>query len=40
MDHWINESFGWIAESVKSQYINILTLRPLMGSSYIKLPAE
>ena len=40
MDNWINESFGWIAVSVKSQYINISTLRPLMGSSYLKLPAE
>ena len=42
-DNWINERSGWIVESVhwvESQYINISTFRPLIGSSYIKLPAE
>ena len=29
-----------IVESIQSQYINILTYRPLSGSSYVKLPAE
>ena len=40
IDSWINEGFGWIVESVESQYINILTYRPLSGSSYINLPIE
>ena len=40
VDNWINESFGWIVESIKSQYINILNFRPLVRSAYIKLPAE
>ena len=40
IDAWINEGFGWIVESIKSQYINISTYRPLLGSSYINLPTE
>ena len=40
IDNWINEGSGWIVESIKSQYINISTYRPLSGSSYVKLPAE
>ena len=39
-DNWINESSGWIVESIISQYIKISTYRPLSGSSYIKLPVE
>ena len=39
-DGWIDESFGWIIESIKSQYIGISTYETLIGSSYIKLPAE
>ena len=42
-DNWINERSGWIVESVHwvgSQYINISTFTTLIGSSYIKLPAE
>ena len=31
---------GWIIESIKSQYIGISTYETLIGSSYIKLPAE
>ena len=31
---------GWIVESIESQYINISTYRPLLGSSYISLPVE
>ena len=38
--NWINERFGQIVESVKSQYINISTFRPLIRSSYIKLIVE
>ena len=40
IDNWINEGSGWIVELIKSQCINILTYRPLSGSSYIKLLAE
>ena len=35
-----NESSGWIVESIKSQYINISTCRPLSGLSYMNLPVE
>ena len=40
IDAWINKGSGWIIESIESQYINILTYRPLVGSSYIDLPIE
>ena len=40
IDTWINEGSGWIVESIESQYINISTYRPLLGSSYIDLPIE
>ena len=40
IDIWINEGFGWNVESVESQYINILTYRPLSGSSYKNLPVK
>ena len=40
VDAWINRGSGWIIESIESQYINISTYRPLMGSSYIDLPIE
>ena len=38
--NWINESFGQILDSIKSQYMNISTYRSLIGISYVKLPAE
>ena len=40
IDAWINEGSGWIVESIESQYINISTYKPLLGSSYIDLPIE
>ena len=40
IDNWINQSSGWIIESIKSQYINISTHIPLIGRFYIKLPVE
>ena len=40
IDAWINRGSGWITESIESQYINISTYRPLVGSSYIDLPIE
>ena len=37
IDNWISKGFCWIFERIKSQYINILTYRPLQGfSSWIK----
>ena len=40
VDAWIKRGSGWIIESIKSQYINISTYRPLVGTSYIDLPIE
>ena len=40
IDNWINEGSGWIVELIESEYINILTYRPLSGSSYVKFPDE
>ena len=40
IDTWISEGSGWIIESIVSQYINITTYNPLVGSSYIDLPIE
>ena len=40
IDVWVNKGSDWIAELIKSQYINISTHRPLSGSSYINLPVE
>ena len=39
IDAWINEGSGWIAESIESQYINILN-NTLLESSYMNLPIE
>ena len=39
-DAWINKRSRWVIESIESQYINISTHRPLLGSSYIDLPIE
>ena len=40
IDAWINRGSVWIIELIESQYINISTCRPLVGSSYIDLPIE
>ena len=40
IEKWINKGSDWIIESINSQYINISTLRPLAGSSYINLPVK
>ena len=40
IDAWINRQSGWIMELIESQYINIYSYRPLVGSSYIDLPIE
>ena len=40
IDAWINKGSGWLVELIDSQYINITTYKPLVGSSYIELPIE
>ena len=40
IDNWINESSFWVIESKGSQCINVSIYRPLVGSSYLKLPPE
>ena len=40
IDVLTNKGSGWNVESIKSQYSNISTYRPLSGSSYISLPVE
>ena len=40
IDNRINESSGWIVESIMSQNINISLYRPLIVSSCITLPVE
>ena len=40
IDAWVNKGSGCIVESIESQYINILTYKPVVRSSYIDLPIE
>ena len=40
IDFWINNGSGRTVESIKSQYINISTYRPLAGSFNMDLPVE
>ena len=40
IDNWVNEGSSLIVETIKSQYINMSTYRPLSRSSYMKLPVE
>ena len=40
IDNWINECSGQIIDSIESQDNNVSTFKPLIGSSYIKLPAK
>ena len=40
IDIWINKRSDWNVESIESQYINISTYRPSIGSSYMDLPIE
>ena len=40
IDAWINKGSSWIIGSTESQYINIWTHKPLLGSFYIDLPIE
>ena len=38
IDNWINEGSDWNLETIKSQYTNISTYRPLSRSYSMKLP--
>ena len=38
IDNWINEGSGWIVETIKSQYIDLSTYRPLSKSACVNLP--
>ena len=40
VDNWINEGSGWIINLINSEYLNVSTYAPLMGSSFIELPSE
>ena len=40
LDNWITHRSGWIVEEIHSQYLNISSYFPLIGSTYIKLPVE
>ena len=37
---WISEGSGWTVQSVDNHYLNIVTYKPMKGSSYIPLPSE
>ena len=40
LDNWISHGSDWIVEGIHNQYLNISSYFPLIGSTYIKLPAE
>ena len=40
ISQWISEGSGWTIQSVDSHYLNIVTYKPMKGSSYIQLPSE
>ena len=40
IDAWVNRGSGWFIELIESHYINTLTYRSIVGSSYIDLPME
>ena len=40
IDNWINEGSGWIIESIEAQDVNISMYSPLIGSTYIEVPAK
>ena len=41
IDGWISEGSGWVIDRIDSHYyINVITYRPLQGSSYIELPTK
>ena len=40
IDVWINNGSDLSVESIESQYIKVLTYRPLAGRCYVDLPVE
>ena len=38
VDNWIDEGSGWVNESIGRRYVDISTLSPLSGSTYIEFP--
>ena len=40
IQQWISEGSGWTIQSVDGHFINVVTYRPLNGSSYIPLPKK
>ena len=40
IDKWVSEGSGWVIDHIDSHYINVITYKPLHGSSYIELPTE
>ena len=38
IDNWINEESGWVIDLINSEYLNVSTYAPLLGSSFIELP--
>ena len=40
LDSWVSHGSGWIVEEIISQYLNLSSYLPLIGSTYIKLPKE
>ena len=40
IENWINEGSGSTVESIDSRYINLSTVKPLSGSSNIKLSVK
>ena len=40
IDKWVSEGSGWVIDRIDSHYINVITYKPLNGSSYIELPTE
>ena len=38
IDHWNNEEFDWIIESIEAQYVNLSIYSPSIKSTYIEFP--
>ena len=38
IDNWIDEGYGWVTESVDSEYVNVSIFNPLSGRTYIEFP--
>ena len=40
IDKWVSEGSGWVTNRKDSHHINVTTYQPLLGSSYLELPAK